>query len=102
LDELLAPKGDAAVATGSTGCIHLCDVKKAHRDYSLFWSRRTAFATLMSPVAPYAACFRRKSARVNSMSWHNRAMPRARQFRMAEPLWRAPSLARTCPEAGLS
>ena len=49
-----------------------------------------------------AACFRRKSARVNSISWHNTLTPRARLSRNLLPLWRAPSLAKTWPEAGLS
>src|SRR6186713_1908902 len=29
-DKFLTSKGDAAVATGSAGCIHLCDVEKLH------------------------------------------------------------------------
>src|SRR4051812_23290664 len=80
-DELFTAEGDAAIAARSTGGIHLRNVEKTHL------------------LAFQAACFRRKSARVNSMSWQRICMPRARHSRMAEPLWRAPSLARTCPEA---
>ena len=83
-DELLPAERNAAIAASAAGGIDLRDVEKSHRN------------TLQ------AACFRRKSARVNSISWHSTLRPRARQSRIRLPLWRAPSLASTWPEAGLS
>ena len=96
-DELLAAERNAAVPAGAGLGIDLGDIQKAHQFVPL-----VTWPAFTGQVPSQAACFRRKSVRVNSMSWQRIAIPRARDSRMAEPLWRAPSLARTWPEAGLS